>query len=98
MGVWYAITRRRPAGLVIAVAAPPCSFVAIAVVVPHFAPGGGSPFEGRYSAVGGSPSGIVKTAITDPQTTIAAITEARDLQYIFHLLLPLAFWRSSARL
>ena len=27
------------------------------VVVPHFAPGGGSPFAGRYEAVGGSPGG-----------------------------------------
>ena len=32
-----------------------CSLIAIAVIVPHFAPGGGSPFQGRYAAVGGSP-------------------------------------------
>ena len=91
MGVWYALGRLRRVGWVIALGGAAVSVIAIAVVVPHFAPGGGSPFEGRYTDVGGSPTGIVKTALTDPQTTIAAVTEARDLQYVFHLLLPLAF-------
>jgi uncharacterized membrane protein len=91
MGLWYAISRRRPVGLVIAAAGTAASLIAIAVIVPHFAPGGGSPFESRYADVGGSPSGIVRTAITHPTTTLSALTEARDLQYVFHLLIPLAF-------
>jgi uncharacterized membrane protein len=91
MALWYAIARGRPVGYVIAAAGAACSLVAIAVIVPHFAPGGGSPFQGRYADVGGSPSGIVKTAFTDPTTTLHALTEARDLQYVFHLLVPLAF-------
>ena len=91
MGLWYAFTRRRPVGLAIAAAGAVCSLVAITVIVPHFAPGGGSPFQGRYAAVGGSPAGIVKTAFTHPATTLSALTEARDLQYVFHLLVPLAF-------
>jgi uncharacterized membrane protein len=91
MGLWYAATRRRKAGLVIAVAGAAVSVIAIAVVVPHFAPGGGSPFQSRYDAVGGSPAGIVRTALTDPGTTLSSLTEARDLQYVFHLLVPLAF-------
>ena len=91
MGLWYAVTRRRRVGLLVAVAGIAVSLVAIAVVVPHYAPGGGSPFQSRYDAVGGSPAGIVKTALTDPATTLAAVTETRDLGYLFHLLLPLAF-------
>ena len=91
MGLWYAATRRRPVGLLVAGAGVAVSLIAIAVVVPHYAPGGGSPFQSRYDAVGGSPSGIVKTALTDPGTTLAAVTETRDLGYLFHLLLPLAF-------
>jgi uncharacterized membrane protein len=91
MGLWYAIGRRRPAGYLFAAAGAACSVIAIAVIVPHFAPGGGSPFQGRYAEVGGSPGGIVKTAVTDPGTTLAALTEARDLHYVFHLLVPLAF-------
>jgi uncharacterized membrane protein len=91
MGLWYAGTRRRRAGLVIAVAGVAVSLIAIAVIVPHYAPGGGSPFQSRYDAVGGSPLGIAKTALTHPGTTVAALTETRDLGYLFHLLLPLAF-------
>jgi uncharacterized membrane protein len=91
MGLWYAIARRRPAGFGIAALGAACSLVAITVIVPHFAPGGGSPFQGRYAEVGGSPTGIVKTALTDPTTTLSALSEARDLQYVFHLLVPLAF-------
>jgi uncharacterized membrane protein len=91
MGIWYGVARRRRAGFVIAIVGAAVSVVAIAVIVPHFAPGGGSPFESRYAAVGGSPSGIVKTAVTDPSTTLSALAEGRDLQYVFHLLLPLGF-------
>jgi uncharacterized membrane protein len=91
MGLWYALARRRPIGLVVAGVGVAVSLVAIAVVVPHYAPGGGSPFQSRYDAVGGSPSGIVRTALTDPGTTLGALTETRDLGYLFHLLLPLAF-------
>ncbi len=91
MGLWYALSRRRRVGFAIAVAGVAVSVVAIAIVVPHFAPGGGSPFQSRYDAVGGSPGGIVRTAVTHPGTTLRALTEARDLQYVFHLLVPLAF-------
>ena len=42
MGLWYALRPgRRRAGLAIAVAGTAVSLVAVAVVVPHFAPGGG---------------------------------------------------------
>src|SRR5581483_7377571 len=37
MGVWYAVTRRRRAGLAIALGGAVVSSTAIAVVVPHFA-------------------------------------------------------------
>ena len=91
IGIWYALARHRRAGWAIAVVGTAVSAIAIAVVVPHYAPGGGSPFESRYAAVGGSPPGIVKAAVTDPGTLFGAVTEGRDLQYVFHLLVPLAF-------
>jgi uncharacterized membrane protein len=91
LGLWYAATRRRPAGLAIAAAGAAISIVAIAVVVPHFAPGGGSPFEGRYADVGGSPQGILRTAVTHPGRIADAGLELRDLHYLFHLLVPLGF-------
>jgi uncharacterized membrane protein len=90
MGLWYALRPSgRRAGLAIAAAGTVVSLLAVTVVVPHFAPGRGSPFEGRYSAVGGSPQGIVETAVTDPGAIVAAATEGRDLGYLADLLLPL---------
>jgi uncharacterized membrane protein len=91
MGIWYAVARHRRAGWAIAAGGIVVSVVAIAIIVPHFAPGGGSPFESRYDAVGGSPTGIARTAATDPLVVLDAGTEGRDLQYVFHLLVPLAF-------
>jgi uncharacterized membrane protein len=90
LGVWYALARgRRRAGLAIAVAGTAVALFAITVVVPHYAPGGGSPFASRYDAVGGSPAGIVKTALTDPATVASETTQGRDLRYVWELLWPL---------
>ncbi len=91
MGVWYAVTRRRRAGLAIALGGAVVSSTAIAVVVPHFAPGGGSPFHSRYEAIGGSPGGLADMLLSHPGTVLAAATEGRDLEYVFHLLVPFAF-------
>jgi len=90
MGLWYALRPgRRRTGLAIALAGTVVSLVAVAVVVPHFAPGGGSPFESRYDAVGGSPGGIAATALTDPGAILAAGTSGRDLGYLARLIVPL---------
>lgn len=90
MGLWYALRPAgRRAGLAIALAGTAVSAVAITVIVPHFAPGGGSPFEGRYASVGGSPGGIVDTALTDPGTIARAVTDGRDGAYLADLLAPL---------
>jgi uncharacterized membrane protein len=91
LGIWYGVSHRRPrVGLAIAAAGVAVAVIAVAVVVPHFAPGGGSPFEGRYEAVGGSPAGMLETAITDPGAIVAEATDPRDLHYLFDLLWPLA--------
>ena len=90
MGLWYALRPEgRRAGLGIAVAGTAISLIALVVVVPHFAPGGGSPFEGRYASVGGSPTGIVEKAVTDPAAIVSAATTSRDLAYLGDLVLPL---------
>jgi uncharacterized membrane protein len=91
LGVWYALSRRRPwAGGAIAAAGALVAIVAVTVVVPRFAPGGGSPFAGRYAEVGGSPAGIARTAARDPVAIAAAAGERRDGRYALDLLWPLA--------
>lgn len=90
LGIWHAVAHgRRRAGAVILVAGGLVAVAATAVVVPHYAPGGGSPFAGRYEAVGGSPAGIVETAVLHPLRLLQAATEHRDLSYLLDLLWPL---------
>jgi uncharacterized membrane protein len=90
-GVWYAVTRRRwLEGGVVAGLGVAWSAIAIGVVIPHFHATGESDFYGRYSEVGGSAAGIVKTAFTDPVRILDAAFSTRDLRYLLELVLPLA--------
>jgi uncharacterized membrane protein len=91
-GIWYAISRRRwvVGGAIVAVGAV-WALVAIAVVIPHYNEGQASDFYGRYSEVGGSAGGIVKTALTHPQRIVEAAFSGRDVRYLWELAMPLAF-------
>ena len=74
----------------IAVAGTATTALWLGAVMPHFREGAEPAFYGRYDAVGGSPAGIVKTAVTDPLAIADAVTERRDLLYLVELGLPLA--------
>jgi len=90
-GLWYALAkRRRVEGAAIAVLGVAWSAIAIAVVIPHFHTAGESDFYGRYSEVGGSAVGIIKTAFTDPLRILDAAFSTRDLHYLLELVAPLA--------
>ena len=90
-GIWYALSHRRGlAGLAIAILGFAWSAIAIGVVIPHFHTAGESDFYGRYSEVGGSAAGIVKTTFTDPGRIVRAAFSTRDLRYLLELAAPLA--------
>jgi uncharacterized membrane protein len=90
-GVWYALARGRwLAGTVIAAAGVAWAAVAIGVVIPHYNAGAESDFYGRYSEVGGSAGGILKTAFTHPLRILGAAFSWRDVHYLLQLLTPLA--------
>jgi uncharacterized membrane protein len=90
-GLWYALARGRTApGLVVAAVGFAWSAIAIGVVIPHFHTAGESDFYGRYSEVGGSAAGIVKTAFTHPGRIAHAAFSRRDLHYLVTLVAPLA--------
>jgi uncharacterized membrane protein len=91
-GVWYAFSRRRwlAGGAIVGVGLV-WGVVAISVVIPHFNDGQSSDFYGRYSEVGGSPGGIVKTAFTHPVRILEAAFGGRDVHYVWQLAMPLAF-------
>jgi uncharacterized membrane protein len=90
-GIWYAFAhKRRLAGTVIAAAGVGWAAVAIGVVMPHYNAGAESDFYGRYSEVGGSAGGILKTAFTHPLRLVEAAFGSRDLHYLLQLVAPLA--------
>jgi uncharacterized membrane protein len=90
-GIWYAVARRRWAvGATIAALAGLWAAVAIGVVIPHYNAGAESDFYGRYSEVGGSAGGILKTAYTHPLRIVEAAFGTRDLHYLLDLVAPLA--------
>jgi uncharacterized membrane protein len=90
-GIWYALSHKRwVAGAAIAGVAGLWAAIAIAVVIPHYNAGAESDFYGRYSEVGGSAGGILKTALTHPLRIVDAAFSARDLHYLLELVAPLA--------
>jgi uncharacterized membrane protein len=90
-GLWYVFAHRHTtAGLAIAALGFAWSAIAIGVVIPHFHTAGESDFYGRYSEVGGSAAGIVKTAFTHPDRIARAAFSHRDLHYLLTLVAPLA--------
>jgi uncharacterized membrane protein len=89
LGIWYALARgKRLAGAAIATCAAAWTFVALYVVVPAFS-GGSSQFYGFYDQVGGSPTGVVRTAFTNPVVILRALFEGHDIAYLLWLSVPL---------
>jgi uncharacterized membrane protein len=89
LGVWYALrTRRLRVGGSIAGVGVAWTALAFWVVIPHFS-GGGSPFESRYAAVGGSPTGIAETLVTDPLRILEAATNGNDVLFLALMFGPL---------
>ena len=90
-GIWYAVARRRYAvGAAIAGAAGAWAALAIGLVIPHFNNGASSSFYSRYSEVGGSPRGVLQTAVTHPWTLAQKALGHRGVHYLIQLALPLA--------
>ena len=88
-GVWYLVSRRRKReGLAILAAGAAVAVIAVEVVVPHFS-GSTSAFYSRYSDLGGSPGGILRTAFTHPQDIVTFVFTQSHLDYLAHMLLPL---------
>ncbi len=90
LGLWYAFARgRRPAGLLIGCAGAAWTMLCLQVVIPAFNNGAGSQFYERFETVGGSPGGLLETAVTDPGTILSALTTGDDVSYVVWLAAPL---------
>jgi uncharacterized membrane protein len=90
LGLWYALAkRRRVEGAAIFALGVGWSAIAIGVVIPHFNHGAPS-FYARYSEVGGSPRGLLHTALHHPGRLVSKAFSHRGLDYVAQLGLPLA--------
>ena len=89
LGLWYGLRKRRwRVGVGIFGAGVAWTATATLVVIPHFS-GGSSPFYSRYTSVGGSPTGILRTSLTDPASVLGAAVGSSDLRFMFWSFAPL---------
>jgi uncharacterized membrane protein len=83
LGIWYAVSHgRRLAGAAIFAVGAVLTAFDFLVVIPHFAVAGENAFAGRYSAVGGTPSGILRTAVTHPLRILEAAFSGHNIGYL----------------
>ena len=89
LGLWYALRKgERLTGAVIAVVGFTLSALEFLVLIPHYSIAGFSPFAVRYSSVGGTPTGILHTALTHPGVIAHAVFTPHKLLYLGLLFLP----------
>lgn len=93
IGLWYGWEHRRwRVGVPLFFAGAALTVVNFLVVLPHFG-GGGYTFGDRYAAVGGSPAGIARTAVTHPIALVHAVATTHKLVYLLLVFVPfLGFW------
>jgi uncharacterized membrane protein len=94
LGIWYAIRKgRRLVGAVIFASGTIVFLVNFLVIIPHFSRSGVAPFAGRYKQVGGTPRGVIHTALTDPIAFVHAAATWHKLIFLVLLLVPfLGLW------
>jgi uncharacterized membrane protein len=89
IGLWHAVSAQRwKVGALIAATGVAWTVVCLRVVVPAIG-GGHSPFYQHFHEVGGSPSGLIHTTVSDPGTVVVALSTAADIRYLILLALPL---------
>ncbi len=90
LGLWYWLSKgRRRAGLTIAACGVAWTTICLEIIIPHYS-GGESQYYDLYTAVGGSPLGVIGTAATDPGALLGELVTRRDAAYVAALGLPLA--------
>jgi len=79
------------AGLALVLAGVVWFLIAVYGIIPHFNAGGKSPYLGGYAAVGGSPTGILRTLFTNPGKIAAVVLTPEKLTYLRNLFTPVLF-------
>ena len=94
LGIWYAVRKGKVlVGGTIFGLGLGATLVNFLVIVPHYSRPGVDFFGDRYAAVGGTPTGILHKAVTDPTAIVQSVTSGHKLVYLVLLLGPfLGLW------
>jgi uncharacterized membrane protein len=94
LGIWYAVRKgRRLFGLSVFAVGLGITLLNFLWVIPHYAPNGTNAFAGRYTAVGGTPRGMVHKLFTDPGAFVHAAATGHKALYLVLLFVPfLGLW------
>jgi uncharacterized membrane protein len=94
LGIWYAVRKgRRLFGLSVFGIGLAVTLANFLWVMPHFAHTGGNAFAGRYTAVGGTPTGIAHKLFSDPGAFLHDVATGHKAFYLVLLLVPfLGLW------
>jgi len=94
LGIWYAVRhRKRATGAAIFAAGFAITLVNFLLVIPHYSSTGASPYEHRYADIGATPTGMLRTAVTDPMAFLHTVATGHKLFYVALLLGPfLGLW------
>jgi uncharacterized membrane protein len=91
LGIWYAHRKRRwRFGGSVFVAGLALTLFDFLIVIPHYA-GTGSGFQDWYADVGGTPTGILRTAVTDPMAIVHAVATEQKAIYLLFIFVPFLF-------
>jgi uncharacterized membrane protein len=89
LGIWYAVRKgKRVVGLGIFGSGLAVTLFDFLWVIPHFSAKGLNPFAGRYSAVGGTPTGIAHKLVSDPAAFVHAVASGHKSAFVALLLIP----------
>jgi len=90
LGVWVLIHHRRTRTAVcLIVGGLVWTAICVGVILPHFAPGGTSPFISRYGGLGSSSSSILKSLLVHPGHALHMLVSLSRLRYLWDMLVPL---------
>jgi uncharacterized membrane protein len=94
LGLWYGIRKgHHLLGGSIFVIGFGITLANMLVVIPHYAQNGVSPFAGRYEGVGGTPGGMLHTAVTNPVAFVDTVVTWHKLLWFVLLFAPfLGLW------
>lgn len=89
LGIWLFLRGRRAVGVGALVGGTGWFLLAVLLIVPHFNPGGQSPYLARYAYLGHGFRGVLTGIVLHPDRVLAALASPDRQAYLLYLTHPL---------